>query len=177
MVAPTVPRVPARLARPLHWNEAASFFLGNGHRRSHTMLRGTSVALRERYGSRRPELPGLSVFGGELRDYAATMVTQTIRRYVSKSFFPDDGRVGGAGPPVAGDGVATGKAKWRKRNHTAAVKALAWCPWQRNLLASGGGLNDGTINLWNSATGVLGHSHATQGQITVHTSHLTAKNC
>ncbi|KAJ7468867.1 WD40 repeat-like protein [Mycena galericulata] len=77
-----------------------------------------------------------------------------------------DGRVGGAGPPVTGDGVATGKAKWRKRNHTAAVKALAWCPWQRNLLASGGGLNDGTINLWNSATGVPGHSHATQGQIT-----------
>ena len=25
------------------------------------------------------------------------------------------------------------------RDHSAAVKALAWCPWQRNLLASGGG--------------------------------------
>jgi hypothetical protein len=24
----------------------------------------------------------------------------------------------------------------------AAVKAIAWCPWQRNLLASGGGTAD-----------------------------------
>jgi cell division cycle protein 20 (cofactor of APC complex) len=32
-----------------------------------------------------------------------------------------DGRVGD-GPAVAGDGVATGNAKWTKRNHTAAVK-------------------------------------------------------
>ena len=23
--------------------------------------------------------------------------------------------------------------------HQAAVKALAWCPWQKHLLASGGG--------------------------------------
>jgi hypothetical protein len=27
----------------------------------------------------------------------------------------------------------------RRAEHTAAVKALAWCPWQSNLLASGGG--------------------------------------
>ncbi|KAJ7449345.1 hypothetical protein B0H11DRAFT_2289539 [Mycena galericulata] len=33
-----VPRVPARLTRPLHWNDAASFLLGNDHRRSHTIL-------------------------------------------------------------------------------------------------------------------------------------------
>jgi cell division cycle protein 20 (cofactor of APC complex) len=32
-----------------------------------------------------------------------------------------DGRVGDTAP-VAGDGVATGNAKWTKRNHTAAVK-------------------------------------------------------
>jgi len=37
--------------------------------------------------------------------------------------------------------------------HQAAVKALAWCPFQRNTLASGGGTADRTIRIWNSATG------------------------
>jgi cell division cycle protein 20 (cofactor of APC complex) len=35
-------------------------------------------------------------------------------------------------------------------DHTAAVKALAWCPWQRNVVASGGGTADRTIKLWNT---------------------------
>lgn len=30
----------------------------------------------------------------------------------------------------------------QRSEHTAAVKALAWCPWQSNLLASGGGTSD-----------------------------------
>jgi cell division cycle protein 20 (cofactor of APC complex) len=37
-------------------------------------------------------------------------------------------------------------------DHQAAVKALAWCPWQRNVLASGGGSADRTIRIWNTAT-------------------------
>ena len=32
--------------------------------------------------------------------------------------------------------------KFQKTNHRAAVKALSWCPWQPNLLASGGGSYD-----------------------------------
>lgn len=35
-------------------------------------------------------------------------------------------------------------------DHCASVKAIAWCPWQSNLLASGGGLGDGTIMFWNT---------------------------
>jgi len=31
---------------------------------------------------------------------------------------------------------------WRFRQHTAAVKALAWSPHQAGLLASGGGTSD-----------------------------------
>lgn len=38
---------------------------------------------------------------------------------------------GSAAPPV-----------WRFRQHTAAVKALAWSPHQAGLLASGGGTSD-----------------------------------
>ena len=36
--------------------------------------------------------------------------------------------------------------------HTAAVKALAWCPWQSNVLASGGGTADRSIKFWNVNT-------------------------
>ncbi|ONK78013.1 uncharacterized protein A4U43_C02F13290 [Asparagus officinalis] len=38
----------------------------------------------------------------------------------------------------------------RFEDHTSAVKALAWCPFQRNLLASGGGDNDRCIKFWNT---------------------------
>ncbi|KAL3912267.1 MAG: hypothetical protein SGPRY_008393 [Prymnesium sp.] len=37
--------------------------------------------------------------------------------------------------------------------HQAAVKALAWCPWQKNLLASGGGTADRMIRFWNTNSG------------------------
>ena len=33
--------------------------------------------------------------------------------------------------------------------HTAAVKAMAWCPWQRHILATGGGTKDKTIKVFN----------------------------
>ncbi|KAH7929258.1 WD40 repeat-like protein [Leucogyrophana mollusca] len=74
-----------------------------------------------------------------------------------------DGRVPEA---VGGDGAARGTAKWTKRNHTAAVKAIAWCPWQPSLLASGGGTNDATIHIWNSSTGARLHSLKTPSQVT-----------
>jgi WD40 repeat protein len=34
--------------------------------------------------------------------------------------------------------------------HRDAVKAIKWCPWKVNLLASGGGKNDHKIILWNT---------------------------
>lgn len=37
--------------------------------------------------------------------------------------------------------------------HRAAVKALAWCPWQSSLLATGGGTADGKIHVWSVASG------------------------
>jgi len=91
-----------------------------------------------------------------------------------------DGRLGDVGEG------ARGSAKWVKRNHTAAVKVcvvfgllgngcsltlslyqgVAWCPWQPSLLATGGGTNDATINVWNSTTGARVHSLRTPSQIT-----------
>ncbi|CAL4139176.1 unnamed protein product [Meganyctiphanes norvegica] len=49
--------------------------------------------------------------------------------------------------------------------HQAAVKALAWCPWQNNLLASGGGTADRTIRLWNCTTGICLKDVNTNSQV------------
>lgn len=51
------------------------------------------------------------------------------------------------------------------REHNAAVKAVAWCPWQNNLLASGGGSADRTIRFWNTATGQLLNTINTDSQV------------
>ncbi|KAK9841266.1 hypothetical protein WJX74_002821 [Apatococcus lobatus] len=49
--------------------------------------------------------------------------------------------------------------------HQAAVKALAWCPFQSNLLASGGGTADRCIKFWNMHTGSLLNSVDTGSQV------------
>lgn len=73
-------------------------------------------------------------------------------------------------------GGVSADALYRKNAHRAAVKALAWCPTQRLLLALGGGSSDRTIHFWNAALGARvnlietgaqisslhwGHAHAT----------------
>ncbi|KAI5962924.1 slp1 [Candida pseudojiufengensis] len=52
-----------------------------------------------------------------------------------------------------------------KNNHKAAVKALSWCPYQSNLLATGGGSTDKTINFWNTTTGSRVNTIETGSQI------------
>ena len=49
--------------------------------------------------------------------------------------------------------------------HKAAVKALAWCPFQANLLASGAGSSDGCIKFWNTNTGACLNSLQTHAQV------------
>lgn len=51
------------------------------------------------------------------------------------------------------------------REHKAAVKAIAWCPWQSNVIATGGGTADGRINVWNIYNGNLLNSHDAKSQI------------
>jgi cell division cycle protein 20 (cofactor of APC complex) len=51
------------------------------------------------------------------------------------------------------------------RNHCAGVKAVAWCPWQSDLLATGGGNADRTIRFWNSSTGIQLNTIDTNSQI------------
>ena len=53
----------------------------------------------------------------------------------------------------------------RLDDHRAAVKALAWCPFQSNLLATGGGTADGCIKFWNTQTGACLNSVDTRSQV------------
>ncbi|KAG0475290.1 hypothetical protein HPP92_014976 [Vanilla planifolia] len=53
----------------------------------------------------------------------------------------------------------------RFEGHNAAVKALAWCPFQSNLLASGGGGTDRCIKFWNTLTGACLNSIDTGSQV------------
>ncbi|KAL6342730.1 hypothetical protein AAG906_016564 [Vitis piasezkii] len=59
------------------------------------------------------------------------------------------------------------RSQWlhRLEDHTAAVKALSWCPFQRNLLASGGGGSDCCIKFWNTHTGACLNSVDTGSQV------------
>ena len=43
----------------------------------------------------------------------------------------------------------------RLNQHQAAVKAVGWCPWQTNILATGGGTSDRSIKFWNVASGEM----------------------
>jgi cell division cycle protein 20 (cofactor of APC complex) len=49
--------------------------------------------------------------------------------------------------------------------HQAAVKALAWCPFQRNLLATGGGTADRHIRFFDTSTGTCMHAVDTKSQV------------
>ena len=67
---------------------------------------------------------------------------------------------------VWAQGSASGQAPTHSLTaHTAAVKALAWCPFQSSLLASGGGTADRTIRFWNTHTGCQLNSIDTESQV------------
>lgn len=65
---------------------------------------------------------------------------------------------------------------WESRNtsgpvhtltsHRAAVKALRWCPWQRHVLATGGGSADRQVCLWSASSGRLLSSADAASQVT-----------
>ncbi|RAL48810.1 hypothetical protein DM860_001130 [Cuscuta australis] len=63
--------------------------------------------------------------------------------------------------------TASPTTQWLHRfeEHRAAVKALAWCPFQANLLASGGGGGDQCIKFWNTQTGACVSSVHTGSQV------------
>lgn len=61
--------------------------------------------------------------------------------------------------------LAFSNAKDVFSEHKAAVKALAWCPWQRHLLVSGGGTADKSMKFWNTENGTLINSLDAESQV------------
>ncbi|CAN4123425.1 unnamed protein product [Withania somnifera] len=53
----------------------------------------------------------------------------------------------------------------RFNEHHAAVKALAWCPYKSHVLASGGGIGDGCLKIWNTQKGTCISTNQTGAQI------------
>ncbi|KAK9523086.1 hypothetical protein VZT92_019511 [Zoarces viviparus] len=47
----------------------------------------------------------------------------------------------------------------------SAVKAMGWCPWQRKMIATGGGWNDGELRVWDTDSGTCVTSANTNSQI------------
>ncbi|CBJ28300.1 conserved unknown protein [Ectocarpus siliculosus] len=72
---------------------------------------------------------------------------------------------GGGGGSSGGRSSPVHRPRRTLVQHQAAVKALAWCPSQRHLLASGGGTADRTIKFWNTANGAMLNSVDTGSQV------------
>uniref|UniRef100_A0A7N6C3Z7 CDC20/Fizzy WD40 domain-containing protein n=1 Tax=Anabas testudineus TaxID=64144 RepID=A0A7N6C3Z7_ANATE len=68
-------------------------------------------------------------------------------------------------PYVSEGGSRNSQSLHSWTEHQGAVKALAWCPWQQNILASGGGTSDRHIRIWNVNSGSCISSLDTQSQI------------
>ncbi|KAG8011847.1 Granzyme A, partial [Nibea albiflora] len=47
----------------------------------------------------------------------------------------------------------------------SAVKAMGWCPWQRKMIATGGGWKDGGLRIWDTDSGTCVTSASTDSQV------------
>jgi meiosis-specific APC/C activator protein AMA1 len=65
--------------------------------------------------------------------------------------------------PARGLGAGSEKHQWI---HGAAVKAIAFCPWQEGLVATGGGSNDKCIHFFHTTSGAALATIAVSAQVT-----------
>ena len=80
---------------------------------------------------------------------------------------PDDGQLASGGNDnrlLIWEGMRT-EPMFRFTEHQAAVKAIAWSPHQKCLLASGGGTADRKIRFWNTMTGQMVQEVDTGSQV------------
>lgn len=61
--------------------------------------------------------------------------------------------------------AAAGRSRFKITDHGAAVRALAWCPFAHDTLASGSGTADPSIRFWNTSTGACLNSINTGAQV------------
>lgn len=69
-----------------------------------------------------------------------------------------------------------------------SLQALAWCPWRKSVIATGGGSSDGHIRLWHIHTGeklaeiytksqVMYNSHYWYYQSVLHSQYILPGSC
>ena len=66
-------------------------------------------------------------------------------------------------PEIAQWGPGVEKRRWE---HGAAVKAIAFCPWQDGLVATGGGSNDKCVHFWHATSGAALATISVSAQVT-----------
>ncbi|XP_020638845.1 cell division cycle protein 20 homolog isoform X1 [Pogona vitticeps] len=67
-------------------------------------------------------------------------------------------------PATQGDSVSLRPVQTFTQ-HQGAVKAVAWSPWQSNVLATGGGTSDRHIRIWNVCSGTCLNAVDAQSQV------------
>jgi len=92
---------------------------------------------------------------------AARQMTTRINRTSDSSVAETQVRLHHSTPPILGPGSE--KHRWI---HGAAVKAIAFCPWQDSLVATGGGSNDKCIHFFHTRSGAALASISVSAQVT-----------
>lgn len=67
--------------------------------------------------------------------------------------------------PLINNNVNQITPKFTSSIHEAAVKAIDWCPWDKNLLVTGAGSKDKTIKFWNTEKFTMINSINTESQV------------
>ncbi|CAF3572872.1 hypothetical protein FGRA07_07984 [Fusarium graminearum] len=107
----------------------------------------------------RARIEASSAYGG-----IETRVTQLINIPQSEDGFAAQLRlVPNATDAVRCLGPSIAKHHW---NHDAAVKAIAFCPWRRGLVATGGGSNDKCIHFFHTPSGAALATISVSAQVT-----------
>lgn len=95
------------------------------------------------------------------RDHLISTINAHVQEVCGLKWSPDGKYLASGGndnmlqiwPSVSVQSHTNTQPIYSLNQHQAAVKALAWCPWQSSILASGGGTADRTIRFWNCNTG------------------------
>jgi meiosis-specific APC/C activator protein AMA1 len=158
----------------ISWSPQGDFFATGGNDSTCCLFEVRDILEPPGAGIARTPLPPLSGFSptSPLAETATPRAVTALRRRPR----PQDGlRQSSRGPVRTSSSTATitratllimeggQRHKWA---HSAAVKAIAFCPWQRGLLATGGGSNDRAIHFYHTWSGACLATIGVQAQVT-----------